>query len=246
MHAMKMAGLLLGAVAWSAASASAATLVAPGTYANTEAPYTNSFPFNTTTHRYQQVYTTAEFGSLPGPVFITQLAFRLDRGAVTFSSTIPNVQIDLSTTARSVEGPNLLSNNFANNVGADNVTVRTGPLSIASSSAVPPLATTPRAFDILIPLTTPFRYDPAAGNLLLDVRVLQAAQTSFFDAVNEADNVARVWVNDVNAAIGSVDSAGLITQFTYVVPEPASAALGALSVATACAAGRWRRRATRG
>src|SRR5262249_11060995 len=101
-----------------AAAASATSIVIPGGNAATEGNDNNAFPFDITpfgqsSQRYQQVYAASAFG--PDPVFIDALLFRPDAlfGAA-FSSTLPNVQIDLSTTAAAVDA---LSSTFSNNVG---------------------------------------------------------------------------------------------------------------------------------
>src|SRR5262249_22141305 len=101
-------------------------VVVPNNRAAMEGNLDNGFPlqisaFGLASERYQQVYAASQFASLGGPELITQLTFRPD-GFVgsAFSSTIANIQIDLSTTTASVNG---LSMTFANNVGANNTVV---------------------------------------------------------------------------------------------------------------------------
>ena len=52
---------------------------------------------------------------------------------------------------------------FADNLGADNTLVFNGTLNWATGNLPGPGNT--RQFDIVFPCTTPFLYDPAAGNL---------------------------------------------------------------------------------
>jgi hypothetical protein len=157
-------------------------VVAPNGDAATEGNGDNSFSFNTnivgvTSQRYQQVYASSQFSALTGPQLITEILFRPDATlGQAFSSTLPNIEIALSTTSKAPDG---LSATFAANVGANNTTVYSGPLSLLSSATRPPGG--PKAFDIAINLTTPFLYDPAAGNLLLDVTNFGGGATTDFD-----------------------------------------------------------------
>jgi hypothetical protein len=69
----------------------------------------------------------------------------------------------------------------------------------------------------LIPLTTPFWYNPAAGNLLLDVRNSGGGSSASFDAVSTtSDSVSRVFGSVTNVT-GSTNSLGLVTEFTLGV-----------------------------
>jgi PEP-CTERM motif len=99
----------------------------------------------------------------------------------------------------------------------------------------------PMDFDVVITLTTPFFYNPAAGNLLRDVRNFGGGTTTVLDAESTTgDSIGRVHttssspggVNSPNAGHG--DSAGLVTQFTYTVPEPAAACLVVIGAGLCC------------
>ena len=87
-----------------------------------------------------------------------------------------NVSIFLMTTAN---GPDALSTNFADNEGIDKTLVHSGPLSLSSANIGS--AGGPKAFDIVINLTTAFLYNPALGNLLLEVQNLEDGGTTPFD-----------------------------------------------------------------
>jgi len=206
----------------------AGTVVAPAGTATVEGNINNVSPFGIgvalfPSQRYQQVYSSAAFF---GVFEITDIAFRPDfEFGAAFSTTLANVQIDLSTTSAAVGA---LSFTFANNVGADDTVVASGPLSLSSSFTGP--AGGPKNFDILIHLKTPFLYNPANGNLLMDVRNFSGGTTTFFDAVNTpgGGTVSRLYTDQT----GSVNSAtangsgpqGLVTEFLSI-PEPASIAL---------------------
>ena len=142
-------------------------------------------------------------------------------------------------------GPDALSKTFADNVGSDDTVVHSGELTLSSSVTGP--ASGPKDFDIVIALSTSFFYDPAAGDLLLDVRNFGGGLTTQFDAASSVgDSISRV--NDqspdgVNDLIGSTDSTALITQFTITpIPEPSTLALFALGLGGVAW---WRRRSKR-
>ena len=235
-----------GAVILLGSGAQAMIFVTPNAQASVEGNGNNTFPFGigndpyevpSGTQRYQQVYSASDFAALaPGGEYITQIAFRPDAtfGAA-FSTTLPDIRIDLSTASAS---PDALSTTFANNVGADDTIVYGGAtgaaLSLSSSFTGP--AGGPKDFDIIINLTTPFFYDPAAGNLLLDVRNFGGGSIPVFDAQDALfDSVSRVYTgfSGVGSATADhADSTGLVTRFTTVVPEPGTMLLAALGGAS--------------
>ena len=241
---MKTKSILITFLALSVLTASrAATITAPNGLTSVEGNEANLLPFNigadaqsvpSGTERYQQVYAAGQFFALqPGGEFITQIAFRPDAnfGASAFSSTLPRIRIDLSTTLAAPDG---LSTVFASNVGGNNTVVFGGltgaPLALSSSFTGP--AGGPKNFDIVINLTTAFFYNPAAGNLLLDVRNFGGGLTVYFDAAyTPGDAVSRVGTYNIgnvgSATADFLDTVGLVTRFTTSAPapEPASAAL---------------------
>jgi hypothetical protein len=235
---------ILAALCLTGGLAHAQGVVVPNNEMAVEGNSDNAYPFNlgaTSDHlsslRYQQVYGHSQFGAISGPEPITAILFRPDAafrpGRVSggpFSTTLPDIQIDLSTTGKTPDG---LSLTFADNVGADDAVVFRGPLSLASAFTGP--ADGPKDFDIVIPLTAPFTYNPSAGNLLLDVRNFGGGTTVQFDAINASDgSVSRAYSGSgVNSATAyATDAEGLVTEFRFgaaSAPEPGSLALLAIS-----------------
>jgi hypothetical protein len=219
------------------------TIVVPQSFTSVEGPSNNTWPFYRTNlgspdtvlpMRYQQVYAAAEFAPLSSPIQITQIAFRPQtaNGVGPFSQSLPGVQIDLSTTTRIADG---LNQTFAANTGADDITVfPMGPLTISSAYTGP--AVGPKDFDIVINLNSPFIYNPANGNLLLDIRVSGGGTAGIpFDAtaITNSDGLSRRWAADAEETQGLLsDSQGLITQFGFTtVPEPSAFSLIAIGTA---------------
>jgi len=234
--------VLLGAI--SPARAVDPDVVVPNSARNIEGNSNNGYPFDLSetglsSQRYQQVYAASQFG---GAGFITQIIFRPDASfGHAFTFTLSDIQIDLSTTQAEDDG---LSATYANNVGADDTIVfGRGPLTLSSAFTGPPNG--PKDFDIVITLTHPFFYDPANGNLLLDVRNFGGGTTTFFDAVATfADGTSRLFNSNVNGTTGTTDTSGLVTGFT-IVPEPSSVAMlfaGAGALLASFVGRRWRRR----
>ena len=183
------------------------SVVVPNAQAAAEGNSNNDAPI-VGAQRYQQVYASSQFS---GPIQITEIRFRPDAfSGNPFSTTLSDIQINLSTTAAAPDG---LSTTYANNVGADDTIVYArGPLSISSSDTGP--VGGPKDFDIIITLTTPFNYNPASGNLLFDVRNYGGGTTTPFDAQSTSgDSVSRLTNLDVNGATGSADTLGLVAQF---------------------------------
>src|SRR5262245_35421681 len=179
-------------------------IVVPNPLQTVEGNSSNAFPFNTGTlpsQRYQQVYVASNFGSLD-LLMIMAIAFRPEPNDTPFLVTLPDVQINFSTTTRQ---PDDLSPLFSSNVGADDaVVVARGPLSLSSAVSGP--AQGPKDFDVVINLQNPFIYAPAKGNLLLDVRNFQGRNLGFsLDAeATDGDSVSRVFTN--SSTPGGVDS----------------------------------------
>ena len=212
----------------------ATSFIVPSEWASAEAPGNNIYPFSSTNNfRLQQVYLGSDM--LAGPYQITGIVMRPDASGNTFGGTIGDVDLYLSTTSKT---PSDLSTTFASNLGADVQLVYTGALTLDTAFSGPVAG--PKNFDLLIQFQTPFSFDPAAGNLLLEMRKFSpdvaAGIIDFVFATD--DSVGRVLSHSgsggsANSATGSVDEGGMVTRF-LVVPEPdgaalALAALGALA-----------------
>jgi hypothetical protein len=184
----------------------------------------NYTEFNTTTagsgtfadnSRSQQIYGASQFPT--GPIVINELRWRPSLvWGTNFSLTLSNVEIHLSTTARSAGG---LSTTFASNVGPDDTTVYSGALHLATGFTGP--AGGPLDLDVAVPLQIPFLYTPAANNnLLLDIRVRDGsgrAAKVFVEAFGESnDTSSRVVGFDSSATTATFSDTGVdAVKFIY-------------------------------
>lgn len=123
----------------------------------------NSYPF-TSQDRIQEILPTSIFNGADTSLPITQLAYKISVGGSSGGSLVlNNVKIQLSTSPSTIANASTV---FANNIGADMVTVFDGSLTFANPGSVD-LTTTP--FNMVFDLSTPFFYDPTKGNLCLDI-----------------------------------------------------------------------------
>ncbi|MBN9522630.1 VCBS repeat-containing protein, partial [bacterium] len=188
--------------------------VVPAASTNADANFNNSFPFNIggfgiPSMRYQQIYAASQFGGAAG--VIDALRFRQDAGySGTFTATL-NVKITLGYAARTTTTASPV---FADNIGAGTVTVLDGLVTISSTAS----GANPRPFDVVIDVANLFRYDPAQGDLLVDISLRNSPAFFIpFDAVIDAPAVGvttRIYQTDVNAPVGQgAFAGGLVTRF---------------------------------
>ena len=227
-------------------------VVAPNQFLQTPGETAFGYPFGIATvppdsgsMRYQQVFGASEFGAISqGGGIFSQVGFRIDESfGHFFGTTLPDIQIDLSTTSKAPDG---LSATFADNVGTDDrVVVNRGKLQIFSSGPA-----NVGNFSIVMNFTTPFFYNPASGKLLMDVHYYEAPRPGFdaqnpgfWDATSvSGDAVSSLYARDVSSTIGTANTTGLIAAFTVTpIPEPATLSLLGLALGTLGIA-RWRAR----
>jgi hypothetical protein len=180
--------------------------------------------------RLQEVYGASLFPAQP--IMIREI--RLRPSAVygrAFSATISNLQINLSTTARQPDG---LSVSFADNVGANDTVVFHGAIALSSAFVGP--ASGPKAFDIVVPLTTPFLYDPAGGNLCVDWRNYSGSTATFVDAGGSTtDHASRGFAIGANSTgATTLDTGAEVLQIIFGPTGPneppiAKASVGSLA-----------------
>src|SRR5271165_3582976 len=141
-----VAAAVLAAPFLACAPAQAALVVgAPGTSQNFV-----PFGSNAWVPEYQQVYASRDF---PGTVRIDDLEFYVFPGS-TGTTNAGTYQISLSTTSAVVGA---LNANLSSNIGSNNTVVYNSALPAVQNGVLD------------IPFSTPFTYNPAGGNLLIDM-----------------------------------------------------------------------------
>jgi hypothetical protein len=186
----------------------------------------NCFPFGSCpvnqTIEYQQFYSHYQFGT--APLEITGISFKPTQGGLgDFDATSLSFTLTLSTTLTRVgsfygdyatQAP---TTSFASNLGTNTVTVFSGNVSLSSSGD--------DVFDIEIPFTTPYLYDPHAGNLLIGITDISGGIPLRGFAAGSTDLMSR-YVNGIYGGTPNIFfeyGYGLATQFSSTanpVPEP--------------------------
>jgi hypothetical protein len=167
---------------------------------------------------YQQIYDADRF---PGASLITQIGFTASSGLSAVNVTY-NLSVGLGVTERTSDSP---GSDFAS-----------GFTPVFSGSTVAHITMPSDDFDFLLPLTTPFLYDPALGNLLLDINVFSATGPAnllprlTFRVDDQQGSMSLVFLS--NGSVSAEAHNGLITQFTVnPVPEPTTAGMLLLGAA---------------
>lgn len=204
-------------------------VVSPSKYASVEAPSVanlEGFP----SYRLQQVYGAADFAPLgPGPHVITRIDWRTDV-SVTGPISYPSERFLMKLSTTKAE-PNQLDPVFAANVGIRETTVVDGPVTLTSTSEV--MADGTHVFDYGFDFQQPYVYDPADGNLLADLTVINAEGPLLLDLAwvgTTTVTTSAYWTGSLgpdspvaattNDTIGG-QYGGNIVRFT-IVPEPST------------------------
>jgi hypothetical protein len=175
----------------------------------------------------QTVFAASQLSTVPLGSLITGMAFRLDGGAAGFpASALTWAQYDVQLSS-SANAPGALSSTFASNVGANAVTVRSGPLTIPAGAFSG--GATPNLFGLELPLTTPFVYN--GGNLLITIRHSgNGSSTAFLDAQLDGALNQSIAATSATATTAStvppLVRGSPIVRLTFApIPEPSSVLL---------------------
>jgi len=193
----------------------AQVIVVPNSLATNDGNSAGTTPVGgPTSVREMRIFDASQFAALSGPSLLTQFAWRPDRILGQSGPHSVNLRIYASTTTRSVAG---LSMTFADNLGADNTLVFNGTLNWTTGNLPGPGNT--RQFDVVFPCTTPFLYDPAAGNLLLDTQLSGNGQSITIDTV-VGNPTAREIVNTTSSTAVTAEFVAPFVQVTQFLFEP--------------------------
>lgn len=234
MNAIRLTSIVAANLFLIANLASAAFVTVPNEFANEESPWRSYFPFSSGTRVmfYQQLYYAPQFATITEPTAITELRFRPDESQGPFAQTISNVTISLSTTKEYLYRRNY----SALNHGPDETVVYSADLELETQSPESELGL--KEFSVGIVLETPFVYDPAEGNLLIDIQIPEQVgpRTFLMDFAYDPHSIdnGTLSIYRHDSLVANDPGLGLVTQFVFV-PEPATLALAGLGlVGVAC------------
>lgn len=200
------------------------SIVVPNAQTSTPGNQTAGVPSSPTPGIYQELFAAGQF---PSSIDVTGLTFRASPGTGPVEWTFSNLIVYLSTSSKATNGTGsgLMSTTFADNIGGNNTLVFSGTNVTLSDAGCSGLGACP--FDLNTAFTTPFMYDPANGNLLVEYVFtgFSASGTGLVDQEGfgspggSVSQVANFGSN--TATTGTFSYGGLVTQFTST-PEPAS------------------------
>lgn len=165
--------------------------------------------------RFQEVYSANNFPSYP--VLITELRLRPDSTyGFAVDEQLSRIRFVLSST---LKAPGDLSVNFDENFGVDQTVVYDGPWRVTSSFLGPFQG--PKAFDIVLPLHTPFLYDPSQGNLLVEIRNYGTLSARFHnDGFVAPQGVQRIFTDgNPDAKIATAGDASADVIEVSIIPD---------------------------
>jgi hypothetical protein len=205
---------LLALAAVTAASiAPAQALVLPAGSAGVEGDSSTAYPWNRNSSviHVQYCYDASNFTAqgVVAPILINRLRWRANSTTVASTGgSYATAVVDLSTAAVDHAA---LTTVFAANHGPDRLQVYAGPVTVLPTPPVPittPL--TPGIFHVDLPIA-PFLYDPAAGDLMIDIavppNVFSGASTTPLDARAAGVAASRVFnLASDTAPTGTVQS----------------------------------------
>ncbi|MCR9245420.1 MAG: hypothetical protein NXI31_10335 [bacterium] len=169
------------------------TETAPGDLLANAGSTGNFLPWGSpdTSYRVQDIHGAVALG-FDGRTRIHSLAWRVDESA-TFVGASYDCRITMSTTSTVPGSPSLT---FASNHGVDEKVVFDGHLTAPAVTG--PTSSGARPFELVCPLDEAFEYNPALGNLVVDVQVRShnTPSTTRWDSVAvAAEPVGRVYAS---------------------------------------------------
>jgi hypothetical protein len=171
---------------------------------------TNFIPFGSAvaTPDYQQVYASADFS---GTTSISSIEF-YDPGVTATTTSAGSAKIQLVTTSAAVNG---LSLNTPSNYSGTPTTVYSGKLTLTDGV-------------LQINLPTAYNYNPANGNLLLQIvnntgaALFSSLSTGFELDGSSGGLFSQVWTDYTANSSNTDNNTGLVTGFNSPVPLPST------------------------
>ncbi|MFO1078538.1 MAG: hypothetical protein U1E73_12515 [Planctomycetota bacterium] len=228
-------------LALGASALAQSTVIIPAPAAAAAGDSSNAFPWGTSALgwaglRLMAVYGAVNFTSqnINFPVIITGLKWRPDDGApVLTGGTFATSTILMSTSSTGWGG---VTTNYATNHGPDLTTVYQGAV---THTPTPGAASwTQQSWCVDVQLATPFLYDPAAGDLVIDVDYpassFSGGAVGQMDVQSANSNSSRVYASTLYPATnGTQLNHGPVVEVTY---QPTNGYASNLRFGTGCKA----------
>lgn len=195
------------------------TVILPNSAAAEDTPDGYLIPFAGDGEHFQFVYKFTDLlEAMPNGALITGFAFRNDAEVgTTFDVVVPEMEVKMSSTLASP--PTSMSPVFSENIGPDYRTVfERGSLPLKSTF----IQGIVHPFDIKIPFTNPYYYNPKHGRNLLIETIAYDAPSGVGIAVDRAAPL----LHETVATNGQFIGGGPAIELTFTpVPEPTITAL---------------------
>jgi hypothetical protein len=147
------------------------SIVAPNEFAEQDGDTSStSISGNAGGTRIMYLYDASQFQSLSKPAYLTSFAWRPDQNVGPSGPRTGTYKVFVSTTH---QAPADFSTQFSDNIGEDNTLVFDGTFTQSTENKPGPGNT--RQFDYVFSFTTPFLYDPSAGNLVVDLQIAEGS-----------------------------------------------------------------------
>jgi len=170
--------------------------------------------------RIMCLYDSSHFTAAPtpvtAPILITTLKWRANDVSTSWSGgTYNNATVRLATAAVDYTAA---STNWAANVGPDVTTVYTGPVTVSAGTGAG--FGVPGPYHVTITLTTPFLYDPYAGDLVVDTEHVPSNYSGGslvgLDVHIPSVNASRVYSSTLYPVANGVDANCDVMEIGYL------------------------------
>lgn len=215
-------GAAVAALALAATPAAAAYIYTPGPAFDTQEGNTSSVVITHAAQRVQFSFGATTFGS--EPLMLNGVSFRFDRNVTNAFGNSGAFALGAGFKVRLATLDDPFSATFDANL-PDAVTVMSGARSLPFVVGARSGQTKP--FGVHFIFTTPYRYDPSRGDLVLDMYFPAQTQFGNFDFVRDNPLLKRVYATGPAPITGTVSNLGPVARFdvSAAVPEPAAWAL---------------------
>jgi len=219
-----IASLTLACLVTATATAQS-TVVIPNGTSTVAGNFANAFPWGSSVAqwpglRLMSIYDAANFTNqgITSPILITALRWRPNDGEPAWTGgTFTQATVELSTAPMNYT---LATTNYPGNHGPDRTVVHSGPVVHAGGNGG--FGGIPVPWSVVVPLATQFVYDPAAGDLVIDVDYPGGANfvggtLPQMDVHAAGSQACRIFASSMYpSANGMTQDHGVVVEISYV------------------------------